>query len=83
MKRESDAPHVKSDSKTGEWLQTLSQFLDKVTGKDLTTTYEFQDLVIDLPKATGPDGKELGSAKWMINGKIVISSEVTERAISS
>jgi hypothetical protein len=36
-------------------------------------------LEIDVPKATGPNGQELGSAKWNINGKIVISSEVQEK----
>ena len=36
-------------------------------------------VMIDVPKATGPNGQELGSAKWNINGKIVISSEVQEK----
>ena len=53
--------------------------MDKVTGKDVSITYEFDDLEIDVPKATGPNGQELGSAKWKIKGKIVISSEVKEK----
>jgi hypothetical protein len=69
MKRESNTPYDKVDSKTGEWLQILSQFLDKVTGEDLLTIYQFQDLVIDVPNAAGPDGKEP-------------ASEVKESAIS-
>jgi hypothetical protein len=35
-----------------------------------------------VDKITGkdvPNGQELGSAKWNINGKIVISSEVQEK----
>jgi hypothetical protein len=50
-----------------------------LTGKDLAITYEFDNLQIDIPKATGPDGRELGSAKWMISGKIVISSELHDK----
>ena len=57
----------------------MSQLVDKLTGKDLAITYEFDNLEIDIPKATGPDGKELGSAQWKISGKIVISSELHDK----
>jgi hypothetical protein len=57
----------------------VSQLVDKLTGKDLAITYEFDNLQIDIPKAAGPDGRELGSAKWMISGKIVISSELHDK----
>lgn len=66
-----------------QWTELVSQLVDKLTGKDLAVTYEFNDLQIDLPKATGPDGKELGSAKWKINGKFVISTEVQDKSKSS
>ena len=66
------------DSKT-KWSEVLAQIIDKVTGKDISITYEFDDLEIDVPKATGPNGQELGSAKWKVKGKIVISSEVKEK----
>lgn len=79
MKTESGGSDIKDDLKTGEWSQIFSQLLEKLTSKDLSTTYSFQDLEIDVPKATGPDGRELGSAKWTINGKIIISSRVKEK----
>jgi hypothetical protein len=66
-----------------QWTELVSQLVDKLTGKDLAVTYEFNDLQIDLPKATGPDGKEIGSAKWKINGKFVISTEVQDKSKSS
>ena len=66
-----------------QWTELVSQLVDKLTGKDLAVTYEFNDLQIDLPKATGPDGKEIGSAKWKINGKFVISTEVHDKSKSS
>jgi hypothetical protein len=28
-----------------------------------------------MPKAQGPGGQEFGSAKWTVNGKIVITAE--------
>lgn len=63
-----------------QWSELVSQLVDKLTGKDLAVTYEFNDLQIDIPKATGPDGKEIGSAKWKINGKFVISTEVQDKS---
>jgi hypothetical protein len=65
-----------------QWSELVSQLVDKLTGKDLAVTYEFNDLQIDIPKATGPDGKEIGSAKWKINGKFVISTEVQDKSKS-
>jgi hypothetical protein len=63
-----------------EWADLVSQLVDKLTGKDLAITYEFDDLQIDIPKATGPGGKEIGSAKWKVNGKLVISTEVEDKS---
>jgi hypothetical protein len=45
------------------WAELMSQLVDKLTGKDLAITYEFDNLQVDIPKATGPGGKEIGSAK--------------------
>jgi hypothetical protein len=69
----------KDEEGISEWTQLLSQLVDKLTGKDLAITYEFDSLEIELPKATGPGGKEIGSAKWKIDGKIVISTEVQDK----
>jgi hypothetical protein len=60
-------------------VSIVSQLVDKLTGKDLAITYEFDNLQIDIPKATGPDGKEIGSAEWKVSGKIVISSELHDK----
>jgi len=46
--------------------------IDKLAGKDMAITYEFRNLEVDMPKATGPEGKEIDSAKWRINGKFVL-----------
>ena len=31
---------------------------------------KLDSLEIDLPQVKGPDGADLGSAKWVINGKV-------------
>jgi hypothetical protein len=61
-----------------DWTELVSQLMEKLTGKDMAITYEFENLEIDVPKATGPGGKELGSAKWKIDGKFVISSQLRD-----
>ena len=59
-----------------QWSQMIGQVLESVTGKNMSTTINFQNLEIDLPKAQGPDGRDLGSAKWTLNGKIVWTTEL-------
>jgi hypothetical protein len=59
-----------------QWTQMIGQALENVTGKNMSTTLEFQDLEIDIPKAQGPDGRDLGSAKWTLNGKVVWTTEL-------
>lgn len=64
------------DSNISNWSDVVKDIVDKLTGKDMEVTYDFENLEIDLPKATGPEGKEIGSAKWKINGKFIISTEL-------
>lgn len=52
----------------------VEKLLDKLVSKDVAVTYTFDHLQIDVPQAKGPGGKELGGAKWVINGKIVIAT---------
>lgn len=68
--------------KGSNWTELLTQVVENLTGKDLAITYEFDNLEIDVPKATGPGGKEIGSAKWKIDGKIVISTNVEDKSAS-
>jgi hypothetical protein len=67
-----------SKENSSNWTELVSQLVEKLTGKDMAITYEFDNLVIDVPKATGPGGKEIGSAKWKIDGKFVISSQLRD-----
>lgn len=58
-----------------QWAEIIGQLFDRLTGKGASVTYTFDNLVIDMPKAKGPGGKDMGSAKWTINGKLLITAE--------
>lgn len=67
-----------SEQSLSRWSQMAGQVLESLTGKNMTATMNFENLEINLPKAMGPDGRELGSAKWVINGKIVWTTELNK-----
>jgi hypothetical protein len=64
------------EQNASKWSDLIKELVDKLTGKDMAVTYEFKNLEIVMPRASGPGGKEIGSAKWKINGKFVISTEL-------
>lgn len=59
-----------------QWFKMIGQVLESVTGKNMSTTISFQNLEVDIPRAQGPDGRDLGSAKWTVNGKVVWTTEL-------
>ena len=60
---------------TTQWADILGQLFDRLTGKGASVTYSFDNLIVDIPRATGPGGQEMGSAKWTINGRVIITAE--------
>ena len=72
----SDRSKNSSKEHISEWSELISRIIDKLTGKDLQVTYSFDNLEIEIPKAYGPDGRQLGGAKWKVDGKITISTEL-------
>lgn len=68
-----------SNPQTSNWVDLISALFDRLTGKEAIVTYEFDNLIIDIPRASGPGGKELGSAKWTINGKLIIKAEAINK----
>jgi hypothetical protein len=71
----------KSSSKSaGQWADLLAELFDRLTGKEAEVTYTFDNLEINVPEAVGPDGKTLGSAKWTVNGKVLIKAEAHRTA---
>jgi hypothetical protein len=60
---------------TTQWADLLGQLFDRLTGKGAVVSYRFRNLEIDIPRASGPQGQTLGSAKWVINGEFVIKAQ--------
>ena len=58
-----------------QWAEVIGQLFDRLTGKGASVTYNFDNLVIDIPKAQGPGGRDMGAAQWTINGKVTIAWE--------
>jgi hypothetical protein len=63
---------------TTQWAEIVGQLFDRLTGKGASVTYTFDNLVIDIPRAQGPNGQDMGSAKWTVNGKVIITAEAHE-----
>ena len=63
---------------SGQWAEIIGELFDRLTGKGASVTYTFDNLAIDVPKAKGPNGQDMGSANWTINGKVVITAEAHE-----
>ena len=75
---ENNEASLTSNAKTGqdrkaprEELKQPGQWTQVVSGTNMTTTISFDNLEIDMPRAQGPDGRDLGGATWKLNGKVV------------
>ena len=73
----------KIEQNASHWSDILKEVVDKLTGKNMDVTYNFENFEIDVPKATGPDGRNLGSAKWKINGKFIFSTQLLDKSNST
>jgi len=62
-----------------QWSQIIGQVMEKLMGTNMSTTISFDNLEIDVPKAQGPGGRDLGGAKWTVNGKIIWTTEGHKR----
>jgi len=78
MNKGENANSDNQNKTTGQWAELIEQLFDRLTGKSAQVTYSFDNLVIDIPKAVGPSGKDMGSAKWTINGKFTITAETAQ-----
>ena len=78
-KMDAEGSDKSQEKNQNQWVELLAQLVDKITGKDVSITYQFSNLEINVPKATGPNGHDLGSARWNINGKITITSELENK----
>lgn len=58
-----------------QWSQVVEQLFDKLVGKNMFITHNFENLEIDILKSQGPGGRELCSAVWTTDSRIVITTE--------
>jgi hypothetical protein len=72
-----------SSSQSSHWTEVVGQLMEKITGKNMSMNYEFDDLTIDIPSARGPGGRDLGGVQWKINGKVTITTETYQKGSSS
>ncbi|WP_148686984.1 hypothetical protein [Candidatus Nitrosocosmicus hydrocola] len=56
----------------------IEQLLDKLTGKGALVKYSFEDLNVEMPSATDPNGRIIGGGKMTIHGTITISARVQD-----
>jgi hypothetical protein len=66
---------VTTKETTTQWADLMAQLFDRLTGKGARVSYNFENLEIDIPRAVGPQGQDLGSAKWTINGRLTMTAE--------
>jgi hypothetical protein len=76
MSQDSSNSSQGQQQEASQWSQMIGHVLESVSGKNMSTTLDFRSLEVDIPKAQGPDGRDLGSVKWTINGKIVWTTEL-------
>ena len=74
---------MNEQSQSSHWTEVVGQLMEKLTGKNMSMTYEFDDLTIDIPSARGPGGRDLGGVQWKINGKFTITTETYQKGSSS
>jgi hypothetical protein len=72
-----------SSSQSSHWTEVVGQLMEKLTGKNMSMNYEFDDLTIDIPSARGPGGRDLGGVQWKINGKVTITTETYQKGSTS
>lgn len=78
-KDNSQGDQENGNSQNSNWVDLIGALFDRLTGKEAVITYEFENLIVDIPRASGPGGKELGSAKWTINGRLIIKAEAVQK----
>ncbi len=75
----SEKGDTSSQETSTQWAEIMGQLVDKLVGKNMAMTYNFDNLTIDMPKAQGPGGRHIGSVKWTINGKVIIATEAYKK----
>jgi hypothetical protein len=60
-----------STEHTKNWPDLAIGLYERLTGAGAEITYNFEDMNVEIPSGTGADADH---AKWVINGKLKIST---------
>ena len=71
-----------SENAPSQWAQIMGEIVNRLSGTNMSTNITFDNLEIDVPHAKGPDGRDLGSAKWVVNGTIRWTTTTTTTTAS-
>lgn len=76
----SESKHYEQQQQQPEnqWGDLMGQLFDRLTGKEAVISYGFRNIEVDILKAAGPQGQNLGSAKWVFNGELVIKAQTNK-----
>ncbi len=58
------------NKETKNWPELAIGLYDKLTGRNATITYEFDEMEVDVPSGTNSSD----SAKWKLNGTLRITT---------
>ena len=63
-----------SNERSPDWSDLIARTIERLTGKDLQISYIFDNLELEVPKTIDTIEKNMGSAKWKVNGMLTIST---------
>ena len=62
------------DESPDPWAQIIAEIISKIVGAKTSTTFKLENLEIDSPPIKDSSNKDLLSVKWIINGKILLTT---------
>ena len=68
---------MNEQSQSSHWTEVVGQLMEKLTGKNMSMNYEFDDLTIDIPSARGPGGRDLVE----YNGRLMENLQLPQKPI--
>ena len=74
----SESKHFEQQQPVSQWADLIGQLFDRLTGKEAVISYGLRNIEVDIPKAAGPQGQNLGSARWVFNGDLTIKAQASK-----
>jgi hypothetical protein len=52
--------NINPQNAPSQWAEIIGEIVEKLSGTNMSTTINFDQLEVDVPRAKGPDGRDLG-----------------------